>query len=95
MLHTRKRLQKVVFLLQAAGCPFDDDTCFTITARGPRKWPGCSDEMVRAGLLKEQSQENPVGLQNFLRSHATCHGDAGPISEVTQRGQQMAEQCLL
>jgi uncharacterized protein YwgA len=23
-LRTRKRLQKVVFMLQAAGCPFDD-----------------------------------------------------------------------
>jgi len=52
-LEGRKRLQKVVYLLQQAGCPLD---CrFTLHHYGPysRDVADACDEMVAAGLVKE------------------------------------------
>lgn len=52
-LQGRKRLQKVVFFLQEAGCPLDCD--YTLHHFGPysRDVADRSDEMVAAGLLDE------------------------------------------
>jgi uncharacterized protein YwgA len=62
-LHSRKRLQKVVFLLQASGCPFDAD--YTLHHYGPysQEVARLSDEMVQVGLLDESSEPNQVGMQ--------------------------------
>jgi uncharacterized protein len=62
-LNSRKRLQKVVFLLQAAGCPFEAD--YTLHHYGPysQEVARLSDEMVQVGLLEESSEPNPVGMQ--------------------------------
>jgi uncharacterized protein YwgA len=53
-LQGRKRLQKVVFFLQEAGCPLDCD--YTLHHFGPysRDVADRSDEMVAAGLLDEK-----------------------------------------
>lgn len=74
-LHTRKRLQKVVFLLQAAGCPYDAE--YTLHHYGPysQEVARLSDEIVQARLLKEESQRNQVGLQYsyYLTDHAKAN----------------------
>ena len=59
----RKRLQKVVFFLQAAGCPLDCD--FTLHYYGPysREVADVCDEMVGAGLLEEHISPNAAGAQ--------------------------------
>jgi uncharacterized protein YwgA len=62
-LNSRKRLQKVVFLLQASGCPFDAD--YILHHYGPysQEVARLSDEMVQVGLLRESSEPNQVGVQ--------------------------------
>jgi uncharacterized protein YwgA len=62
-LNSRKRLQKVVFLLQASGCPFEAD--YTLHHYGPysQDVARLSDEMVQVGLLAESSVPNQVGMQ--------------------------------
>jgi uncharacterized protein YwgA len=61
-LHTRKRLQKVVYLLQSAGCNLDAD--FTLHHYGPYSpdVAGLTDDMVRAGLLTEEQAPNAKGF---------------------------------
>jgi uncharacterized protein YwgA len=60
-LRARKRLQKVVYMLQSAGCPLDAE--FTLHYYGPysQDVAGLSDEMVRIKLLDETEEENMVG----------------------------------
>ena len=62
-LHSRKRLQKVVFLLQAKGCRLDAD--YTLHHYGPysQEVAWLSDEMVQVGLLEESKEQNQVGSQ--------------------------------
>ncbi len=64
-LHTRKRLQKVVYLLQAAGCELE--VGYTLHHYGPYSPDVASltDEMLRAGLLHEQASMNPVGGRSY------------------------------
>jgi hypothetical protein len=88
-LHNRKRLQKVVFLLQAARCPFDAE--YTLHHYGPysQEVARLSDEMVQAQLLKEESQPNQVGLQYSY--HLTDRAKASLAElEATPEGKQMA-----
>lgn len=71
-LHTRKRLQKVVFMLQSAGCPLDAE--FTLHHYGPysQEVARLSDEMVRSGLLKESVDQNMMGVEySYLLSDGT------------------------
>jgi uncharacterized protein YwgA len=60
-LHSRKRLQKVVFLLQSAGCPLEAD--FTLHYFGPysQDVANLADEMTQAGLLEEKQKETGIG----------------------------------
>lgn len=62
-LNTRKRLQKVTFLLQASGCPFEAE--YILHHYGPysQEVARLSDEMVEVGLLEESSETNSVGVQ--------------------------------
>lgn len=62
-LQTRKRLQKVVYLLQAAGCPLQAD--FTLHHYGPYSegLARLTDEMVRSSLLIEKVADNGIGTQ--------------------------------
>ncbi|MCG8408060.1 MAG: hypothetical protein MI923_22910 [Phycisphaerales bacterium] len=60
-LKTRKRLQKVVYLLRHAGCPLNVD--FTLHHYGPYSHDVAqrADAMVQAGLLEEEETSNTIG----------------------------------
>jgi uncharacterized protein len=64
MLKSRKRLQKVVFLLQAGGCPLGAD--FFLHHYGPysEDVARLTDEMVRENLLIETSEGQP-GFERY------------------------------
>lgn len=62
-LQGRKRLQKVVYLLQEAGCPF---RCrYVLHNYGPysRDVADACDEIVAAGLVDENGAHSAVGMQ--------------------------------
>jgi uncharacterized protein YwgA len=61
-LHTHKRLQKVVFLLQAAGCPLEADFFLDVIGPYSEDVARLSDELVRQGLLEETSTGDLVDL---------------------------------
>ena len=62
-LHSRKRMQKVVYLLQVAGCPLGAD--YILHHYGPysHEVARLTDEMGQAGLLVEHTGANQVGQQ--------------------------------
>src|SRR4051794_1354724 len=62
-LNARKRLQKVVYLMQSAGAPLNAD--YTLHHYGPysEEVARLADDMVRSSLLAEQSFNNGIGLQ--------------------------------
>lgn len=62
-LQSRKRMQKVAFLLQTKGCPIEAD--FTLHHYGPysQEVSRLSDEMVQARMLDERAVPNMAGLQ--------------------------------
>jgi hypothetical protein len=60
-LHSRKRMQKMVFLLQAAGCPLNAE--YDLHYYGPysQDVAQLTDELTRANLLAEQVETHPQG----------------------------------
>ncbi len=66
-LHSRKRLQKLVYLLQAGGCSFEVD--FVLHHYGPYsdELARLTDSMVQAGLLNEECSSSAVGEQYSYR----------------------------
>jgi uncharacterized protein YwgA len=66
-LDARKRMQKVVYLLQVAGCLLEAD--FILHHYGPysQDVARLTDEMVGVNLLEERSESNPVGQQYSYR----------------------------
>jgi uncharacterized protein len=62
-LYTRKRMQKMVYLLQVAGCPLEIE--YTLHHYGPysQEVARLTDEMVQANILVEKAGTNPVGQQ--------------------------------
>lgn len=64
-LQTRKRLQKVVYLLQAAGCPLNAD--YTLHYYGPYSADVAqrTDAMVQSGLLCEDESPNAMMGRSF------------------------------
>ena len=64
-LRSRKRLQKVVYLLQAAGAPIEAE--FTLHHYGPYSFDVAqlTDSMVREGLLKEDKRPNTHQGESF------------------------------
>ena len=62
-LTSRKRVQKVVYLLQAGGCPLGAD--FQLHFYGPysQQVAGLLNELVRQGLLVETCVTHPGGEQ--------------------------------
>ncbi|QDT70813.1 hypothetical protein MalM25_37690 [Planctomycetes bacterium MalM25] len=73
-LQGRKRLQKVVYLLQRAGCPFDCQ--YVLHHYGPysRDVADVCDEMVAADLVEEQRDLTSVGAQYTYRLPACTQG---------------------
>jgi uncharacterized protein YwgA len=89
--HSRKRMQKLVFLLQAAGCPLDAD--YDLHHYGPysQDVARLTDEMVREDLLEERIDAHSYGEQySYTLSDESrrqiAEYEAGP------RGSQLAEQ---
>ena len=72
-LETRKRMQKVVYLLQAAGCPFGAD--FFLHRFGPYSHDVArlTEELVADRVLSESQSENAAGHQFGYR--LTEHGE--------------------
>lgn len=66
----RKRLQKAVFFLQRAGCPFDAE--YSLHHYGPysRDVAEACDELVAAGLLDEDAAPASAGAQYTYRVNA-------------------------
>ena len=60
-LRSRKRMQKMIFLLKAAGCPLDAD--YDLHHYGPysQDVARLTDEMVREKLLCETTERAPYG----------------------------------
>jgi len=70
-LKSRKRLQKVVFLLKCAKCPFD--AAYSLHFYGPYSADVAqlTDELVHVGLLEEEEVSSQVGRQfNYCLSVA-------------------------
>jgi uncharacterized protein YwgA len=90
-LQTRKRLQKVVFLLQAAGCPLEAD--FTLHHYGPysEEVARLTDESVRVALLEERAVENTMGQQYCYRLTESARQKMAQLEE-TEQGQNLAAQ---
>ncbi|NQT13139.1 MAG: hypothetical protein HQ582_10350 [Planctomycetes bacterium] len=66
-LPSRKRVQKTVHLLQAAGCPFGLD--FRLHYYGPysAELAGILDRMTSGNILEETAQQTTVGTQYDYR----------------------------
>jgi uncharacterized protein len=62
-MHSRKRMQKMVFLLQAASCPLDADYDFHRYGPYSQDVARLTDEMTREGLLEEEVKSHPFGEQ--------------------------------
>jgi uncharacterized protein len=90
-LHARKRLQKVVFMLQSAGCPLDAE--FTLHYYGPysQDVAGLSDEMVRIKLLEETEESNTIGQGYSYRLSDSTKTQIAEFERTTQ-GQEWAAQ---
>jgi uncharacterized protein YwgA len=90
-LDTRKRLQKVVFMLQVAGCPLEAD--FALHHYGPysEEVARLTDELVRVGLLEEQAINNKVGQQFRYRLTAAARERMAQL-EGGEHGQALASQ---
>src|SRR5437879_386912 len=88
-LRTRKKLQKVVYLLKQAGCPLDD--AFGLHHFGPYSSDVAerADEMTNIGLLHEERIGNLAGQQyNYtLTKDALSHLTA---LEATPQGKALA-----
>lgn len=88
-LDTRKRMQKVAYLLWVAGCRLDAD--FNLHHYGPysQEVARLTDEMVQAGILDERAESNMVG-QQF--SYSLSEGARKNLAdfEATPRGRAAA-----
>jgi len=84
-LKSRKRLQKVVYLLQCAGCPLDAD--YSLHYYGPYSGEVAqiTDELVHAGLLVEEQTQNPVGKQFNYKLRGLAADSLG-VFEATPTG---------
>jgi uncharacterized protein len=66
-LHSRKRMQKLVYLLQVAGCPLDAE--YSLHHYGPysQDVSQLTGEMVQTNLLEEESASTAIGKQYSYR----------------------------
>jgi uncharacterized protein len=89
-LDTRKRMQKVAYLLQVAGCPLGAD--FNLHHYGPysQEVARLTDEMVQAGILHERADSNLVGQQFSYRLNEGARKNLSDF-EATPRGKAAAE----
>jgi uncharacterized protein YwgA len=90
-LQARKRLQKVVYMLQAAGCPFDAD--YILHHYGPYSegLARLTDEMVRNTLLEEKPHDMPMGKQYSYQVSEAAQKEIRDL-EATEQGKRWAEE---
>ena len=89
-LDTRKRMQKVAYLLQVAGCPLGAD--FNLHHYGPysQEVARLTDEMVQARILDERAVSNMVGQQFSYSLNEVARKSLSDF-EATPRGRAAAE----
>ena len=90
-LNSRKRLQKVVFMLQAAGCPLDAEFYLHHYGTYSEDLARLTDEMVRKGLLEEETLPAPNGSQYSYRLPAQVNSQLIDL-EKTEDGKSWAGQ---
>lgn len=90
-LESRKRLQKVVFMLKAAGCPLDAD--FYLHHYGPysEEVARLTDEMVRQDLLDECSEPCGQGMKYTYSLPKEVLQQLQQL-ETTEQGQKWAKE---
>jgi hypothetical protein len=88
---TRKRIQKVVFLLQAKGFPSDAE--FSLHHYGPysRDLARLTNEMVREGLLQEQKEVHPYGERYSYTLTEASQRQIAQYEETPQGSQRSQE----
>jgi uncharacterized protein YwgA len=90
-LNSRKRLQKVVFLLQAAGCPLEADFYLHHYGTYSEDVARLTDEMVRLDLLKETSEPFMGGSKYSYQLSEPAQRQLAEL-EQTDRGRGLAVQ---
>jgi uncharacterized protein YwgA len=90
-LNSRKRLQKVVFMLQAAGCPFEAEFYLHHYGTYSEDVARLTDEMVRLELLKEASEPFMGGSKYSYQLSEQAQRQLGEL-ERTDRGRVLAAQ---
>ncbi len=80
-LHSRKRLQKVVYLLQTLRCPIEAE--YTLHHYGPYSADVArlTDQMTQAGLLIETAEPGPGGPQYSYRLSETSKAQIQALHE--------------
>ena len=93
-LDSRKRMQKVVFMLKTAGCPIEVQ--FTLHHYGPysQEVARLSDEMVQSKILVEHAAQNMAGQQYSYQISDDARAQIGKF-EVSSAGVQQFEQIIL
>ena len=92
-LDSRKRMQKVVFMLKTAGCPIDVQ--FTLHHYGPysQEVARLSDEMVQSKTLVEHAAQNMAGQQYSYQISDDARAQIGKF-EASAAGVQQSEQII-
>jgi len=90
-LQSRKRMQKVVYLLKSAGCPLDAE--YRLHFYGPysEDVARLNGEMVRTHLLNEASETTPVGFRYSYRLPDAVRASLGSFEASPQGGRLLNE----
>ena len=92
-LRSRKRMQKVVYMLQAACCPLDAEFYLHRYGTYSEDVARLTDEMVRKGLLEEETRPALSGSQYSYRLPAPVRLQLDDL-EKTEQGQRWAAQLV-
>ena len=88
-LHSRKRMQKLIYLLQVAGCPLDAE--YTLHHYGPyaQEVSRLTGVMAQTGLLEEESESTSFGAKTQY-SYRLAEGVKRRLDEYERspRGQE-------
>ena len=91
ILRSRKRMQKITFLLQAAGCPFGADFILHRYGVYSQEVARQSDEMVQSNLLEEESEPNQVGQEFYYKLTDRAKQQIVDL-EKTPKGRKMSQE---
>jgi len=90
-LDSHKRLQKVLFLLQASGYPVNADYSLHLSGPYSEEIAQLSDDMVQAGVLKQVPRLNAAGLWRAYRLTPRAIREISEF-EGTPKGKKLAKQ---